>query len=89
MLIADVASASTAAPIAAELPTRKLPNIESGKKIAERAQLVRVQPAPPPVFRRVMDHMAPLAERREIARPVARRIMVQVRARDRDARRSH
>ena len=41
------------------------------------------------MFGRVVDHMAPLAEGREIARPVARRVMVQVRARDRNARRSH
>ena len=57
-----------------------------GEQIAQRAPAKGVHPAPAPVFGRVMDHVAPLAERSEVARPVVARIVVEVRAGEHHAR---
>ena len=44
-----------------------------------------VQPAPPAMFGRVVDHVTPLAQCGEIAWPVVARIMVQMRGGKHDA----
>ena len=60
--------------------------VEQSEEIAQRALIVGVQPAPTPMLGRVVDHVASLAERSQVARRIVSRIMVQVRARDIDPR---
>ncbi|KAJ8137351.1 hypothetical protein OY671_009436, partial [Metschnikowia pulcherrima] len=60
--------------------------LDCHQEITQRASAIGVEPSPAPVFRRVMDHVAPLAQRGEVAGRVVGRIMVQVRARDKDPR---
>ena len=52
----------------------------SGEQVADRAHLKSIEPPASTMFGGVMDHMATLAERGEVARPVVAGIMVQVRA---------
>ncbi len=56
--------------------------LDRRQKITQRAPTIGIEPSPTPVFRRVVDHAAPLAERREVARRVVSRIMVEMRARN-------
>ncbi len=67
-------------------PPRHGRRVEEGEQIAQRAPPIGVQPAPAPMLGRVMNHMAPLAERGQVARRIIGRIMVQMRARDIDPR---
>ena len=55
--------------------------LKTRKQIAQRASSVRVVPAAPAMLRRIVNHVASLAERGEVAEAVVAGIMVQVRAR--------
>ena len=61
-------------------PVGSEPGIRTVEQIAERAPVVRVHPAPAPVLRAVVEHVAALAERRELVEGTVARIMVEVRA---------
>lgn len=58
----------------------------SGEQVADRAHPEGVAPAAPAMLASVVAHMAPLAERSEVARSVVAGIVVQVRAGEHDAR---
>ena len=52
--------------------------IPTKEEVPERLALPQGQETPPPVLFAVMEHVAALAERSQVPRPVVRRIMVQV-----------
>ncbi len=58
-------------------------------QVADRAQAKDVPPALPSMLGRIVDHMAALAERREIAGHAVARIVIEMRAGEHDIGRSH
>ncbi len=62
-------------------PDRRQP-IEQSQKIAQRTPAIGVVPPAPAMLGRVVDHVAALAERGEIARRIVGRVVIEVRAGD-------
>ena len=58
-------------------------------QVADRAQAKQVPPALPSMLRRVVNHMATLTKRSEIARQAVARIVVEMRAGQHDIGRPH
>ena len=64
-------------------------DLQSGEQVADRAHPEGIEPSAPTMLPSVVTHVAPLAERGEVARPVVAGIMVQVRAGENDTRDAH
>jgi hypothetical protein len=60
-------------------------SVETRQQVAQCTSTIGVEPSPASMLGRIVDHVAALAQRRQVARPVVAGIMVEMRARDIDA----
>lgn len=58
-------------------------------QVAQRPVAKAIPPALPAMFRRVVQHVAPLAQRREVRRRIITRIVIEMRAGQHDPRHPH